>query len=116
MAVLYQNTDAFISVMGAAQVGCLLATGLLAGFSPIYFVGAVGGNALWLAAMVKTVKRSRPDICGWWFAWGGLLVSGTTALALLAEYLGASLGPIKADPCLFSTPCVHPCVQKTSVW
>ncbi|KAI0115637.1 UbiA prenyltransferase family-domain-containing protein [Nemania sp. FL0031] len=92
MAVLYQNTDAFISVMGAAQVGCLVATGVLAGFSPIYFIGAAGGNALWLAAMVKTVKRSRPDICGWWFAWGGLLVSGTTVLALLAEYVSGGLG------------------------
>lgn len=90
MAVLYQNTDAFISVMGGAQVACLVATGVLAGFSPIYFIGAAGGNALWLAAMVKTVKRSRPDICGWWFSWGGLLVSGTTVLALLAEYVGGS--------------------------
>ncbi|CAJ2507424.1 Uu.00g086100.m01.CDS01 [Anthostomella pinea] len=86
MAVRYQNTDIFISAMGAAQVGCLIATGVLAGFSPIYFIGAAGGNALWLAAMVKTVKRSRPDICAWWFSWGGLLVSGTTVLALVAEY------------------------------
>lgn len=86
MAVRYQNTDAFITALGAAQVACLAATGLLAGFSPVYFVGAVGGNALWLAAMVKTVKRSRPDVCAWWFSWGGLLVSGTTALALFAEY------------------------------
>ncbi|KAI1819657.1 UbiA prenyltransferase family-domain-containing protein [Xylaria intraflava] len=87
MAVLYQNTDAFISAMGAAQVACLVATGVLAGFSPIYFIGAAGGNALWLAAMVKTVKRTRPDVCAWWFSWGGLLVSGTTVLALLAEYV-----------------------------
>ncbi|KAK5636775.1 hypothetical protein RRF57_012487 [Xylaria bambusicola] len=87
MAVRYQSTEAFISIMGAAQVGCLIATGVLAGFSPVYFIGAAGGNALWLFAMFKTVKRSRPDICGWWFAWGGLLVSGTTALALLAEYI-----------------------------
>ncbi|KAL7627700.1 hypothetical protein AAE478_001894 [Parahypoxylon ruwenzoriense] len=86
MAVRYQNTNVFISVLGAAQVCCLVATGVLAGFSPVYFISAAGGNALWLAAMVKTVKRSRPDICGWWFSWGGLLVSGTTTLALLAEY------------------------------
>ncbi|KAI1764514.1 UbiA prenyltransferase family-domain-containing protein [Hypoxylon sp. FL1150] len=86
MAVRYQNTDIFISVLGAAQVGCLAATGVLAGFSPIYFAGAAGGNALWLTVMVKTVKRSRPDICAWWFSWGGLLVSGTTVLALMAEY------------------------------
>lgn len=38
--------------------------------------------------MAKTVKRSRPDICAWWFSWGGLLVSGTTATALFAEYYG----------------------------
>ncbi|KAI1435908.1 hypothetical protein GGR50DRAFT_653704 [Xylaria sp. CBS 124048] len=90
MAVRYQDTQRFISVLGAAQVACLAATGVLAGFSPIYFIGAAGGNALWLAAMVKTVRRSRPDICGWWFSWGGLLVSGTTVLALLAEYVWGS--------------------------
>lgn len=50
MAVRYQNTTAFISTLGAAQVGCLLMTGILAGFSPIYFIGAVGGNALWLVS------------------------------------------------------------------
>lgn len=37
-------------------------------------------------AMAATVKRSRPDICAWWFSWGGLLVSGTTVVALFAEY------------------------------
>ena len=87
MAVRYQNTDAFISTLGAAQVGCLALTGVLAGFSPVYFIGAVGGNAAWIISMVKTVKRSRPDVCAWWFSWGGLLVSGTTAAALFAEYL-----------------------------
>ncbi|KAG9252366.1 UbiA prenyltransferase family-domain-containing protein [Emericellopsis atlantica] len=86
MAVRYQNTSLFISTLGAAQVGCLAATGILAGFSPVYMIGAVGGNALWLATMVMTVKRTRPDICAWWFSWGGLLVSGTTVAALFAEY------------------------------
>lgn len=86
MAVRYQNTNVFISVLGLAQVGCLVATGVLASFSPVYFISAAGGNAVWLAAMVKTVRRSRPHICAWWFSWGGLLVSGTTTLALLAEY------------------------------
>ena len=50
MAVRYQNTGLFISTLGAAQVGCLAATGILAGFSPVYMVGAVGGNALWLVS------------------------------------------------------------------
>ncbi|KAG8169997.1 hypothetical protein KVR01_000742 [Diaporthe batatas] len=86
MAVRYHDTDAFITTLGTAQVACLLLTGILAGFSLAYFVLAVGGNAICLMAMVKTVSRSRSDICGWWFAWGGLLVSGTTAMGLLAEY------------------------------
>jgi 4-hydroxybenzoate polyprenyltransferase len=86
MAVRYQNTNVFIANLGAVQVACLVATGVLANFSPVYMIGAAGGNALWLAAMIKTVKRTRPDICAWWFSWGGLLVSGTTALALFAEY------------------------------
>ncbi|KAF3766658.1 putative UbiA family prenyltransferase, partial [Cryphonectria parasitica EP155] len=86
MAVRYHNTTAFISTLGAAQVACLAVTGVLGGFSPIYWVGAVGGNAMWLTIMARTVKRSRPDVCGWWFAWGGLIVSGTTGAALFAEY------------------------------
>ncbi|OTA81657.1 hypothetical protein M434DRAFT_401325 [Hypoxylon sp. CO27-5] len=86
MAVRFRNTETFIASLGLLQVMCLVVTGMMAGFSPVYFVGAAGGNALWIAAMVKTVKRSRPDICAWWFAWGGLLVSGTTVLALFAEF------------------------------
>jgi 4-hydroxybenzoate polyprenyltransferase len=86
MAVRYQNTKAFISTLGAVQVGSLALAGVLAGFSPIYFVGAVGGNAFWLAVMARTAKRSRPDICAWWFSWGGLVVSGTTVAALFTEY------------------------------
>ncbi|KAI8945369.1 hypothetical protein F4801DRAFT_584505 [Xylaria longipes] len=69
MAVRYKNPTTFISVLGATQVGCLAVTGILAGFSPIFSFGAVGGNAAWLMAMAKTVKRSRPDVCGRWFAW-----------------------------------------------
>lgn len=87
MAVRYRDTGAFITTLGTAQVGCLVAAGVLAGFSPVYFVGAVGGNIIGLVAMAKTVKRSRPDICAWWFAWGGLVVSGTTVAGLFAEYL-----------------------------
>ncbi|KAI0122729.1 UbiA prenyltransferase family-domain-containing protein [Daldinia grandis] len=86
MAVRYQNTSAFISILGTAQVGCLAATGIMADFSSIYFVGAAGGNSVWLLMIIKTDIRSRPDICAWWFSWGGLLVSGTTVLALMAEY------------------------------
>jgi len=86
MAVRYQNTSVFITALGSAQVACLTLTGILARFSPIYFLFSACGNTICLAAMVKTVKRSRPDICGWWFSWGGLIVNGTTALGLIAEY------------------------------
>lgn len=51
MAVRYRDTTAFISVLGAAQVGCLVATGVMAGLSPVYMTIAAGGNALWLVSV-----------------------------------------------------------------
>lgn len=64
MAVRYQNTVAFISTLGAGQVACLAATGYLAGFSPLYYTLAVGGNALWLvsyfAFLINQQKLSVP--------------------------------------------------------
>lgn len=87
MAVRYRHTEAFIGVLGTAQVACLLATGLLAGLGPLYFVGACGGNAALLLAMAMTAKRSRPESCAWWFSYGSLLVGGTTVLGLGAEYV-----------------------------
>ncbi|KAL1980166.1 hypothetical protein VTN96DRAFT_4597 [Rasamsonia emersonii] len=86
MAVRYRDTFAFISVLGTAQVGLLVAAGWLAGLSPVYYTVACGGNALWLAIMAKTVNRAKPHISAWWFAWGSLIVGGTTVAGLLAEY------------------------------
>lgn len=86
MAVRYCDTFKFISVLGTAQVGLLVAAGWLAGLSPIYYTVACGGNALWLAIMAKTVNRAKPHISAWWFAWGSLIVGGTTVVGLLAEY------------------------------
>ncbi|KAH8594382.1 UbiA prenyltransferase family, partial [Bisporella sp. PMI_857] len=87
MAVRYQNTEAFISVLGTAQVSLMVAAGYLAGMTPIYYVIACGGNAAMLVAMARTVTRARPDICAWWFLRGSILVGGTTVLGLLGEYM-----------------------------
>jgi len=37
---------------------------------PIHFTVAVGGNALVLARMARTVRRDRPETCAWWFLRG----------------------------------------------
>lgn len=60
MAVRYQDTTAFIATLGAAQVGCLVLAGVLAGFSPVYFVGAVGGNIIGLVSLSFRCKGVDP--------------------------------------------------------
>lgn len=87
MAVRYQNTTAFISVLSTLQVSLLISTGILADLSSTYFTVACGGNAVLLALMAATVNRKRPDICAWWFLRGSLLVGGATVLGLSCEYL-----------------------------
>lgn len=87
MAVRYQNTTAFISVLSTFQVSLMIATGVLADLSSTYFTVACGGNAVLLTLMAATVNRKHPDICAWWFLRGSLLVGGATVLGLFGEYL-----------------------------
>ena len=87
MAVRYQNTTAFISVLGTAQVSLMVATGVLANLSPVYFIIACGGNAVLLALMAKTVDRRCPDTCACWFLNGSLLIGGATVAGFFSEYL-----------------------------
>lgn len=87
MAVKYQDTFVFIFTLSAAQAGLMIAAGILSGLSPVYFVVACGGNAVMLAAMAKTVKRSRPDMCAWWSLRGSILAGGTTVVGLFGEYI-----------------------------
>ncbi|KAL9615975.1 MAG: hypothetical protein Q9160_009099 [Pyrenula sp. 1 TL-2023] len=98
MAVRYKNTKAFYATLGTAQVGLMAAAGVMAGLSPVYFAGACGGNALFIALMARTATRDRPDRCAWWFLRGSILVGGTTAAALFAEYAigyGKDTGEVK---------------------
>ena len=86
MAVRYQNTFAFISVLSVVQISLMVTAGIFGGMSPIYFTIACGGNAAMLATMAKTVNRARPDLCAWWFLRGSILVGGTTVVGLFGEY------------------------------
>jgi 4-hydroxybenzoate polyprenyltransferase len=62
MAVRYQDTGAFITTLGTVQVACLVATGVLAGFSPVYFIGTVGGNIIGLVSFVRHLARWRSSV------------------------------------------------------
>lgn len=102
MAVRYQNTFAFISVLSTAQVSLMVAAGLLGGMSPIYFIVACGGNAVMLTAMATTVNRARPDVCAWWFLRGSILVGGTTVVGLFGEYFSRLKDKNIEDPSMTS--------------
>ncbi|MCJ1263256.1 Para-hydroxybenzoate--polyprenyltransferase, mitochondrial precursor (PHB:polyprenyltransferase) [Lobaria immixta] len=102
MAVRYQNTFAFISVLSTTQVSLMVAAGLLGGMSPIYFIVACGGNTVMLVAMASTVNRSRPDVCAWWFLRGSILVGGTTVVGLFGEYFSRFNDKNTGEPSMIS--------------
>ncbi|KAI4154614.1 MAG: hypothetical protein LQ340_001560 [Diploschistes diacapsis] len=86
MAVRYQNTAKFITVLGIAQTSLMLTAGYLAGLGPIYFIISCGGNASFIAWMAQTVDRTRPETCAWWFKNGSLIVGGVSVAGLFGEY------------------------------
>lgn len=87
MAVRYQDSVQLVAVLGTLQVALLVAAGVDGGLGWPFFVGGVGGNALILVAMAKTVDVQRPETCAWWFLYGGLLVGGSLGLGLGGEYV-----------------------------
>ena len=91
MAVRYRSTSAFIGTLGTLQVCLIAITGLSSGLSLVYVLIACGGNAAMLLWMAKTVDRSRPETCAWWFLHGSILVQGATVMGLFAEYLSRVL-------------------------
>ncbi|KAJ5657855.1 UbiA prenyltransferase family-domain-containing protein [Penicillium longicatenatum] len=85
MAVLCRGrTKVVLSRLAAVEVGLLAATGWTLGLEgPSYRVGAVGGTAMALGTMVKSVRLDEPKNCRMWFArllwWMGACVVGGLA-------------------------------------
>ena len=86
------NKKAVLSGLAGVQLSLLVATGLLTGFSPVYFVGSCGGSAVALAVMIRSVDLKQPGSCAWWFRWGAWFVGGSVVSGLLGEYSSKIVG------------------------
>ena len=87
-----KETKAVLSGLAVVQIGLLAATGVAAGFGPVFFVGSCGSAALTLGTMIWRVKLKEVKNCWWWFKNGAWFTGGGIALGLTGEYLAQLLG------------------------
>ncbi|GLA53793.1 para-hydroxybenzoate--polyprenyltransferase, mitochondrial precursor (PHB:polyprenyltransferase) [Aspergillus niger] len=93
MAVRYRHSTKIIaSVLGVVMVGLMVAVGVLAGLSGIYFLVGCGGTALSLVVMIYSVDLTKPASCLYWFRMGFYIVGGSKSAGFLAQYLVDLLG------------------------
>lgn len=93
MAVKFRDsTKLLTSFLAFFMTAFLALTGVLAGLGPLYYVSAVGGSALSLAATIALVDLADARSCGWWFSWGFLFVGGSILNGLMAESVCRSVG------------------------
>lgn len=72
--------------LSAAHIALLVAMGWFKSAGIGFYVGsAVTG--LIEVIMVWAVELHRPEVCAWWFSWGGLMGAGSMTASLLGEYL-----------------------------
>jgi len=86
------NTKAFLSMLGAVQVGLLASAGAAVGAGPIFYIGSCGSAIATLGSMIWKVNLKDVKDCWWWFRNGCWLTGGGISLGLLAEYLAWYLG------------------------
>ncbi|USP76587.1 hypothetical protein yc1106_03861 [Curvularia clavata] len=87
-----KETKQVLSGLAVVQLGLLSATGMAAGFGPIFFAGSVGGAALTLGTMIRRVKLKEVKNCWWWFVNGAWFTGGAISLGLAGEYIAHLLG------------------------
>lgn len=92
-----KETKKVLSGLAVVQLGLLSATGMAAGFGPIFFAGSVGGAALTLGIMIRRVKLKEVKNCWWWFVNGAWLTGGAISLGLAGEYVAHLLGWYEAS-------------------
>ncbi|KAL1860251.1 hypothetical protein Daus18300_009305 [Diaporthe australafricana] len=87
MAVRFEKRmKPVLYALSATNVALLLATGWFASYGIAFYVGTAATGFI-LVTMVWRVDLSRPEVCGWWFGWGGLMGAGSLTASLLGEYL-----------------------------
>ena len=76
-----------LTLLAAAQVGLLAATGFYTRASPIYYAGSVVGTSMMLGLIIRSVKLEEPENCWWWFKNGSMLTGLAMLSGLLGEYI-----------------------------
>ncbi|KAL9030532.1 MAG: hypothetical protein Q9196_001353 [Gyalolechia fulgens] len=82
-----KDTKAVLSALAVVQTGLLATAGIIAGASPVFFVGSCGSAAATLGLMIWKVKLKEVSNCWWWFKYGAWFTGGGISLGLLAEFL-----------------------------
>jgi hypothetical protein len=91
MAAKFQNsTKLLTSILACVMTAFLAMTSILVKLGPLYYLSAVGGSAVSLAATISMVDLADSRSCGWWFSWGFLFVGGSILSGLAAESVGRS--------------------------
>lgn len=91
------STKSVLSGLAFAQVGFLLAAGVIMSAGPIFFVGSCGSAAATLGVMIWKVKLKEVASCWWWFRYGAWLTGGGITAGLLGDY-SIDSGLSKRDP------------------
>ena len=91
-----KETKLVLSVLGAVQVGLLVAAGSAIGAGPYFFLGSCGSAAATLGLIIWRVKLKDASSCWWWFKYGALFTGGGITSGLLADYLVRLKQPLMA--------------------
>jgi 4-hydroxybenzoate polyprenyltransferase len=88
MALKFRDsTKGLSSALTVILLTLLTLCGVWAGFSPVYFVGTVGGVAASMSYYIWDVELKEPQSCGAWFHAQFWLVGGGFVSGFMGEYM-----------------------------
>lgn len=108
MAVKYQNcTKLVCSIMSVPMIGLLAAIGVLTELGPLYFVSAIGGGAISLAATIYCVDLKDEKNCAWWFSHGYTMFGMSVLVGFLADSLSKTVPAAESMDMYHNSSWIH---------